>query len=338
MRTALFRANYAYLVPAIAIYFVSLYFRAFRWRYLLRPFVRSRTNRLYPVLLVGYMANNVLPMRLGELVRSYYLSLREPVRGSTALATIVIERVFDGLTMLFLLVVTAFFLPVAGLAAHVSNSIGIPEWSLGLVVVVPFAAVLGTMIAIALHPETSQRIALRLSQRLPERVGMRAYGLAERFLDGFEGLHRPERLVTVFLLSIPVWLVEAIMYYIVAQAFGLQHQLGGPGPTMAAMLVVTSVANLATSIPSSQGSVGPFEFFAAIVLEFLGVNSGTASAYALVLHAALLLPVIAGGLLYLASQSLSLGQLARVPRRPEPVAAVASPEAGEPEPPQEELS
>jgi glycosyltransferase 2 family protein len=321
MRTAFTTANYAYLLPAIAVYFVSLYCRAFRWRYLLRPFARTRARRLYPVVMIGYMANNLLPMRLGELARSYYLSIREPVRGSTALATIIVERVFDGLVMFFLLALAAFFLPVVGLAERISDSTGIPEWAIGGLVAVPFLTALGTIIVIAVYPETFRRWALSLSHRLPERIGLRAYGLTERFIAGFEGLHRPERLATVFLLSLPIWIVEGTMYYIVALGFGLQDALGGLLPMLAAMLVFTAVANLATSIPSSQGAVGPFEFFSALALVFLGVSSGVASAYVIVLHAALLLPVIIAGLVYLATQSISLGQLAKLPQRDEPLPA-----------------
>ncbi|MEX2431132.1 MAG: lysylphosphatidylglycerol synthase transmembrane domain-containing protein, partial [Dehalococcoidia bacterium] len=323
MRTALVTANYTYLVPAIAIYFVSLYFRSSRWRYLLRPFAAIETRRLYPVVIVGYMANNLLPMRIGELARSYFLSTREPVRGSTALATVVVERVFDGLVMFLFLAVGAFFLPVTGLAGRISEFVGIPEWGVGILVIAPFATVLGLIIVIALYPNSFRGFAQSLGRRLPERIGLPAYGLAERFIAGFAGLHRPQRLAAVLLLSLPIWTAEAVMYYIVALGFGLQAHLGGLASMMAGMLVFTAVANLATSIPSSQGSVGPFEFFSTIALVFLGAGSGLASAYAIVLHAALLLPVIVAGLVYLASQSLTLGQLAKVPQRREPVPAGA---------------
>ncbi|MEE8518536.1 MAG: lysylphosphatidylglycerol synthase transmembrane domain-containing protein, partial [Dehalococcoidia bacterium] len=128
MRDALAGANYVYLAPGVAVYFVSLYFRSYRWRFLLKPFVETRATQLYPVVLVGYMANNLLPLRLGELVRSYYLSTRVQARGSTALATIVIERVLDGLVLLFLLALAALFLPVSGLADHVSTEAAVPLW------------------------------------------------------------------------------------------------------------------------------------------------------------------------------------------------------------------
>jgi len=92
----------------------------------------------------------------------------------------------------------------------------------------------------------------------------------------------------------------------VALGFDLQSEFDTVGLMIAAMLVLTSVSNLATSIPSSQGSVGPFELLGALSLVFLGVASGVASAYILVLHLALLLPVIAMGMAHLAMSGLSL--------------------------------
>ena len=309
--SALAGANYLYLAPAVAVYFVSLYFRAFRWRYLLRPFAATRTARLYPVLLVGYMANNLLPVRLGELVRSYYLSLREPVRGSTALATVIVERVFDGLTLLFFLAVAAFFLPIAGLAERVGETRGLPLWVVGTAVTVPFFGVLGVMVMIALRPKTSRDASQVVTRRLPGRIRPRVEGLVQRFITGFEGLHRPRRLLAVLALSAPVWLVEGTMYYIVALGFGLHEQLGGAGAMVPAMLAVTAASNLATSIPASPGSLGPFEALAVLSLVFMGVDKETALAYAIVLHLALLLPVIAAGLAHLAARGLTLRQLMR---------------------------
>ena len=97
---ALTSANYLYLAPSIALYFVAVYFRAVRWRYLLSPLKVLRVGRLYTVVVIGYMANNLLPARLGELVRAYYLARREPINASSALGTVAVERVYDGMTLL----------------------------------------------------------------------------------------------------------------------------------------------------------------------------------------------------------------------------------------------
>ena len=308
---ALADANYALLAPAVAVYFGALYFRALRWKHLLRPFALTRTARLYPVVVVGYMANNLLPMRIGEVVRSYYLSTREPVRGATGLATVVVERVFDGLTLLLLLAAAALFLPLSGLTDRVSDAVNLPPWLIAAAVAAPFAAVLTLMALAAMRPGPFLAGSAWLAGRLPQRVAPVVRGLAERFIQGFEGLHRPGRVALVFALTLPVWLAEGAMYYVIGLAFGLHDVLGGHAELAAAMLVVTSMSNLATSIPSSPGSVGPFELFAALSLEVLGVGRELASAYAVVLHVALLLPVIAAGLLHLAARRISLGELTR---------------------------
>ena len=314
MSSALASANYGYLVPAIAIYFVSLVFRAYRWRFLLAPFRSISWHRLYPVVAVGYMANNLLPVRLGEVVRSYYLARREPVPASTALATVVSERVFDGVALLFFLAVAALFLPLAGLAERVSEAVHLPVALVAFALVAPFAAAAGMMVAMALYPARFRRVATSLIRLLPPRLGAVADSLIERFIDGFRGLHHPRRLAAVFLLSLPVWLVEGAMYYVVALGFDLDSHLGTVWHMAAAMLLITALANLATALPSSQGSIGPFEFFVVLSLESVAVSGAVASAYALVLHAALLLPVTLVGLAHLAMNSVRLTHLTGEPQ------------------------
>src|SRR5690349_9452190 len=99
IREALHEANYVWILPALAAYFLGVAVRSIRWHYLLRSVQDIAPRRLFPVVTIGFMANNVLPFRAGEVVRSYALSARYGVRKSSALATIAIERVFDGLTM-----------------------------------------------------------------------------------------------------------------------------------------------------------------------------------------------------------------------------------------------
>lgn len=307
---ALAEANYAYLAPSVAIYFASFYARSVRWRFLLEPFAGTKAARLYPVILVGYTANNLLPMRVGEIARSYYLASREPVPGSTALATIVVERVLDGLTLLLLLLLGALFLPLSDLTDRIGDAVSLPAWLVPLAAL-PFLGGLALIVWAAVKPGTFLGLSRLLTRRAPHRFQAAADGLTERFLQGFEGLHRPSRLAGALLLSLPVWLAEGTVYYLIALGFGLDGHFDSYWLLLAAVLVVVALSNLATSLPSSQGSVGPFEFFAVLALVYLGVGSGLASAYALVLHAALILPVIAVGLVYLGMRSITLVQLTR---------------------------
>ena len=92
--------NYLWLIPSVAVYFLAVLVRTWRWDYLLRPLKRISIRRLFPVVVIGYMGNNIFPFRIGELLRAYVLKRNEEVSISSSLATIVVERIFDGLTML----------------------------------------------------------------------------------------------------------------------------------------------------------------------------------------------------------------------------------------------
>ena len=310
MVDALARANYLFLIPGVAVYFFSFVLRSFRWRFLLRPFhPQARATRLYPVILIGYMANNLLPMRLGELVRGYFLSTREPVRGSTAFATIVAERVFDGFTLLILLAAAVAYLSFGDLLAFASDTLGLPEALIAVAVVIPYALAIILIVLVSMAPDSAKWLARFATNLLPARVSGRAYDLLDRFINGFEGLHRPTRLLKLLLLSLPVWFAELAVYYIVALGFGLHEYFDSLAMMLAALALMAAMSNLATALPSSQGAVGPFEFFAVLSLEAVGVGVGLATAYAVVLHVAVLLPPIAVGLGYLALRGIAFGQL-----------------------------
>ena len=322
MVDALARANYVFLIPGVAIYFFSFVLRSYRWRFLLRPFHSEvRAGRLYPVILIGYTANNLLPMRLGELVRGYFLSTREPVRGSTAFATIVSERVFDGFTLLILLAAAAAYLSFGDLLAFASDAIGLPTTLIAVAVVILYALAIALIVLVSREPRGAKRMAAFVAERLPARASGRASDLLERFINGFEGLHRPTRLLGLLLLSLPVWFAELAVYYVVALGFGLQDHFDSLAAMVAALALMAALSNLATSLPSSQGAVGPFEFFAVLSLEALGIGVGLATAYAVVLHFTVLLPPIAVGLGYLAMRGIAFGQLTGRPRAAEEAAA-----------------
>ena len=103
-------ANYLYLFPIVVIIFVNMALRALRWGYLLRPIKKIGFLNLFASILIGFMANNVLPVRMGEFVRAYIIGRSERIRKSASFATVMVERLFDGLTVLGLLVVVLTFI------------------------------------------------------------------------------------------------------------------------------------------------------------------------------------------------------------------------------------
>ena len=134
---ALQRANYWWLIPGVAVYFVGVWVRAWRWHYMLRPLKKIPTATMFPIVTIGYMGNNIYPARAGEVLRAAVLKQREGVPISASLATVVIERIFDGVVMLAFV-----FLNLPELARLTGISLDI----VGLKISIPQLAVFGTII------------------------------------------------------------------------------------------------------------------------------------------------------------------------------------------------
>jgi uncharacterized protein (TIRG00374 family) len=287
---ALAEANYWWVVPAVAIWFASAILRSLRWHYLLRGLADLKTATLYPIVIIGYMANNLMPLRTGEFVRAYVLGERHKVSKMSTLGTIAVERVFDG-------VVLVGFLLVAGAILGLSSELTV----LAAVMAVAFAVLLAVFVYVTSSSDRARRWTERLVGVLPHALRERAQGLIDSFLSGLQSLQSPSLVILVLATSTGAWLMEALMYYLV----GLSFDIGEGFPTY---MMVAAAANLAITLPSTSGGIGPFELLAKETLTFLGVGSAVAGAYAVALHGLLLLPVIVAGLIFLWAINLSLGR------------------------------
>ena len=226
---ALRTANYLYLAPAIVLYFIGQWFRALRWQYLLSPIARISTGRLYPVIIIGYMANNVLPARLGELVRAVYLARREPaVTVPASIATLSVERLYDGLTLLAMGAVAAPVLLAAGLFSEASLTYRSTAIALMVGVVISFAAALAILTALACSRRTVGWF-IALTEILPARFRPLASELINGFVSGLGMLNSPGKHAMLFVGSLPIWLAEAGVYLIVAYSFGLEAYFATSG-------------------------------------------------------------------------------------------------------------
>jgi uncharacterized protein (TIRG00374 family) len=238
--------------------------------------------------MIGFMANNVLPMRLGEIVRAYSLGMSAGVSKSTAFATIVVERAFDLLAILLFLglgLLRHSFAPWVQAAGYAA-----------------LAICLGMFLVMALFRwkrETALRLFRFVVRRLPERMAEKTEALLTRFLDGLEVLARGNQLVWVTVLSVATWLAMALGFYFCVLAFGMDLPWD-------ASLVLMVVCALAVMLPSGPGFVGTFEVGARYGLELFGVPENTALSYAVYYHAVQFLPITALGFYHLWRESLSL--------------------------------
>src|SRR5512143_1445727 len=287
-------ANYWWLVPGVAVYFVAVWARAWRWHYLLRPIKDVPTATVFPITTIGYMGNNIYPARAGEVLRAVILKRREGVSVSASLATIVVERIFDGVVMLGFVFVN---LPELAKLTADSGFVGNIQQVAVIGTGVFFGALVIFLLA-AMFPAVTARLAVWFINRLlPERLREKVTGLMNRFLDGLASLRSPLNVLMVFLTSVVIWLLETVKYWFVMHAFNFSV-------SFFALMLMNGVVNLATTIPSAPGYLGTFDLPGIAVLEAYGVPSAVAQSYTFVLHFALWLPITLLGLYYMAREGI----------------------------------
>ncbi len=292
-------AQYLWLIPGVLIYFVAVWVRAWRWHYLLRPLKKISTRSMFPVVAIGYMGNNIYPYRAGEVLRAAVLKRREGVPISASLATIIVERVFDGVVMLAFV-----FLNLNELSKLTGSSGFIGDIkSIAIFGAVIFIGVLLVFLLAAMFPHVTRRLVDWVNHRLvPVKFRPKVEGLAYRFLDGLESLRSPMDALMIFFTSAIIWLLETGKYWFVMHAFQFQV-------SFFALMLMNGIVNLATTIPSAPGYVGTFDAPGIALLQAYNVPNAIAVGYTLVLHVALWLPITVLGLYYFTREGLQWGKV-----------------------------
>lgn len=287
-------ANYWWLLPGIAVYFIGVWVRAWRWHYLLRPIKAISTRTMFPIVVIGYAGNNIFPARAGEVLRAVILKRRQDVSISASLATIIVERVYDGVVMLAFV-----FVNLTELARLTADSGFVGDIrSLALVGSGAFIGALLVFLLAAMFPEWASSLISRIVRRfLPVRYQENVLGFAERFLGGLESLRSPREALMVFLTSVVIWLLETVKYWFLMHAFSFEV-------SFFTLMLMNGIANLVTTIPSAPGYVGTFDAAGKAVLVAYGIDPNVAFSYTIVLHAALLIPITLLGLYYLAQEGI----------------------------------
>lgn len=285
------RANYAGLVGFTVISFLAIVLRAYRWYFLLRPHHRCRFQSLYFGEAIGFMSNNLLPARLGEFVRAFTLSRREPVGTGLALGTMLVERFFDGLILAMILVAVPW--------VH-----DLPPWVIQLrtIATVLMGVAILLMILLVRHPEAVVRFSMFCSQFLPRRGQVGVGRWMRSFLTGTEMLKDVGLVVRVAFLTVVLWIFQGWGYKLALDGFGVSLPLGGP-------YFVQSFVNFGIALPSSPAFIGTFEFFFQKSLSLFAIPQDLALSAAIGVHLAIFLPTTLAGIVCLSLESLTLEDL-----------------------------
>jgi glycosyltransferase 2 family protein len=281
-------ANPFLLLVAVAVNFLGFPFRALRWKALLEPVRKTGFGNRFAATCVGFMANNLLPARVGEFARAYALSRLEPVRMTASFGSLVVERLFD------IIVVVASLLLAMTLPGFPAMNAAMPEvWRAAETVLAVFAAGFAVILIMVAWPERSVRVFEALARRLlPHSLRRKVIDLLEGFLQGLTAIRQPVLVIRIAAWSAAVWGINALSFWIGFQAFGIHVPFSGA-------LFLQAIIALAVSLPSVPGFFGIYEAAVRVGLVGVwGIATTPAIAFALGFHITTFLPVTLFGLFY----------------------------------------
>ena len=291
----------AHVLPLVAAVFIAtstFVLRIFRWRILLRANDGAPlpASSLWHAIAIGFMANNVLPFRAGELLRSLAITRLTRTRFTAAISSIAAERLFDGLAIVTLLTIG---LLLSGLPANAEVK-GIRLTHVAIVAGATFAAALIIAGLVVAFPQTAERMIRRL---IPfPRLAERMVAMIEGIVHGLSVLQSPLRMTTVVAWSLAIWLVNVTSFYVGFQAFDIPVNFAGA-------MIMQGLLAFAISAPTAPGFVGVFESAIKLTLLLYAVSEDRAVTYALVYHATTFVPITLLGAWSRAKTGLGLKNL-----------------------------
>lgn len=291
---SLAEAKPSYFVPAFFLTIIVCIFRALRWRLLFSPIKWIPLGDLLSVIMVGFLANNLLPARLGEVVMAYLMNHKQGVGKSRSLGTIFLDRMLDVFTLLSFLFLSLLVFPAPGWVKNISF--------IGVVVLVLVGIFAWFATA---HQECCLHWIDRLVGTFSDWIAERIKQVFVMFVDGLASLRDPWLLLKAVMLSVLVWAGLGGGVFLLFAAFGLQLQFH-------AAVIVMVIVNLGLIIPSSPGFIGTFQFFCVAALALFGIGNSQALSFSVLYHLSQWLPTTLVGLYYLNRESLSLASLMTV--------------------------
>jgi uncharacterized protein (TIRG00374 family) len=292
------RFNFVYIIPATCCVVASYYCRALQWRYVLGGVRRLPVYPLFRITMIGFLANTLLPARLGEVVRAYVLARKQRLSKGTAFGSVIVTRLLDGAILFLILAGLAILIPakIAGIRAGGTTGFIIYAAIVSFFVLFYFNRAAATSIIKFLFAPFSKRLAVKIVRSL------------DKFIHGFSCFRSPADLGKAFLYTGAIWLLVALSYYFVNLGFKFTSSL----PLYAPLLLV-AIVSLAISIPSSPGFIGTMELGVLAALHIIApaLTRNEGLSYAIVVHVVQVLPSVAIGLFYLWTEHLTIAELVK---------------------------
>ncbi len=291
-------ADWRYIFLAGLFFVVTLFMRAWRWRLMLNPLVKMRFSQVFGAMCIGYMANNVLPLRMGELYRAQVVFQLSGLSRGAAFGSIVLERLIDLLFM-------APFIGAALLLFPLPGAVQKAAWaSAGAAFLLT-----GFFVWLAVDRSHAMRFADRMLGILPEKVSRPLLSLLHKFTDGLTVLGKRETFASLAISSLGLWTLYTVMVFLVMKSVGLvspefpQVERNLLGATLVTLVMTT----FGFVIPGAPGAVGTYHGVAVLGLSLFGVPGDRAVGFAILLHGLNYLPLTVLGLVFFARYGFSFG-------------------------------
>ncbi len=271
------------------IYLSGFIFRGIRWRILLSHIKEIPLAESVKLTGVGYAVNNVLPSRIGEFTRAYLMGNRNRLSRTSSLASIFVERVFDGLSIVAILMGLLFLYPFPGWVRSLSQAAG---------------ALFGILFLAIIFSSISY-LPLKLLRKIEPmfpKFTAPLFRIGEKFLHGAASISSISELIKILFLSFFIWGIEVCVYIAMTHAFNVE------APLLACFLMLVTV-NLGMLVPSTPGGLGVFQFMVVKSLGIFNIASGLAMAVAIVLHMIQIVPITIIGLFWLAKNHISIKRI-----------------------------
>ncbi|MBP5591127.1 flippase-like domain-containing protein [bacterium] len=278
-RKYLSEGNKLLILCGVLVYLSSFAVRALRWKVLLRHIGNFKVPELAPVIVAGYAVNNVLPVRIGEIVRAAIAGKIFKISIPSAFASVFVERVFDGLTIALILSATLFFYPF-------QDNMKI----IALVASLLFAILFVFALAAAFSSKPLEFVVF-LRRKSPKILSV-FFDFSEKFLKGAASLDSWKKIVATFVLSMCVWAFELAVYLLISAAFGVKIPFVG-------CLVMLCAANLGMLAAPTPAGLGVFQGAIVFALESFNVPYEQRMAVAVILHAAQIVPTTIIGFIWI---------------------------------------
>jgi len=264
---------------ATFLHFVSYFIRGYRWKVMLRPVQEIEYRPILGSLLIGFMANNILPARLGEIVRAVVLGQRTGVSRTMAFSSVMLERFFDGAATVLIALVSVLF-------------IKLPRTLMPVILLssIIFLGIFSVYYFLYMWRNQLKRLYETALNRFPDNWKSRLSQLTTSLLQGFYVLNAPKQLANTILTTTVIWGIEGISYHLTFLALGI--------PATIPMTLLTMVAiNLSVMVPSAPGYIGVFEYASILAIVPFGFSRELALSFALLSHAVrIVVPTLMGGI------------------------------------------